>query len=164
MTISYNPEHDINEKWISTVTLWIKTKGEVLIILRYLCAAGQKDYAIFNSFDDLMMLIERLPTGTDVIAIYDHKFPVRGKVDDLLINNALSAINDDEEFLIVATDRNIDDKHRITGADDIGHNTLIDYLDSFSGEMVAVGKCPAYHLNDHDNMISFSKDGIDGPR
>ena len=42
----YDPERDVTPEFVERVAAWIARSGEVLVVLRYLRAAGSKDFAL----------------------------------------------------------------------------------------------------------------------
>jgi hypothetical protein len=159
----YNPNRDITPKFIATVNSWIEASGEVVVILRYLRAAGAKDYALIDSPDRFQRLVEVCPTGTDIVVCRDAQLPLRGRVDDDFIERAKGMIPVGSEYLFVCLKPRGADDPRLFGAFNSGVN-LVEDLEEFRGEEVALGLCPRFMGPDNEGMISASKGGIDGPR
>jgi hypothetical protein len=160
----YNPARDVTSAFLERVSEWIQRSGEVLVILRYLRAAGAKDFALCRTRGDFERLVESVPTGTDIEVFRDPQLPLRGTVDEALIASALIAIPYGEEYLLVTTE--VRPGSNISRFGDIGcsHADLRESLEELMGADVALGACPAYCVPDHEGLISAAKGGIDGPR
>ncbi len=100
----YNPARDVTPAFLERVSGWLQRSGEVLIILRYLRAAGAKDFALCRSLGDFEVLVQSLPAGTDIEVFREPQLRHRGVVDDAFIASALDAIRDDQEYLLVTTE------------------------------------------------------------
>jgi len=57
---TYRSERDISDQYVQTVATWIRDSGEVLIIIRYLRAAGAKDYDFARTEDEFRGVIDTL--------------------------------------------------------------------------------------------------------
>lgn len=44
----YDPDRDITPRFLGIVNGWFDTTPELFVVLRYLRAAGAKDYALFT--------------------------------------------------------------------------------------------------------------------
>src|SRR5690606_34701033 len=100
-TDRYDPDRDITPKFLETVNSWIEASGEVLVILRYLRAAGARDFGLIDSADRFLRLVEVCPRGTDIIVCRDAPLPLRGRVDDDFIARAKDFIPAGGEYLFV---------------------------------------------------------------
>src|SRR5262245_31183819 len=98
---SYRPERDVSEHYLSKVSSWLRVSGEVFVVLRYLRAAGAKEYAFVRSDTELADLIRILPLGTDIIAFHDPQLPMRGVVDAAFIDQATEHLAEWKEYLYV---------------------------------------------------------------
>jgi hypothetical protein len=161
---TYSPERDISDRFLQIVATWIRESGEVLVILRYLRAAGAKDYGFVRTEDEFHGLIDILPVGTDIIVFRNQQLPLRGAVTDDFIASAKSLINDGDEYLYVKMQPLMDDDIRAFGEMGDTHNCMDEDLREHMGEEVAIGHCPPFIDPDNEAMISASKGGIDGPR
>jgi hypothetical protein len=161
-----NPNRDIINEFVETVADWIKTFGEVLVVLRYLHAAGKKDFALCNSEREFRRIIELVPAGTDIIVIRDKQLPLRGMVTRSLIDRALAAIPEGNEYLVVRISGGLPDDPRLSGEMGDTHHDLREDLEreDVFGTNVAIGLCPPFMEADNPGMVSASKGGIDGPR
>ena len=160
----YSPERDVTPAFLDTVGHWIDLSAEVFVVLRYLRAAGAKDYAFVKTRAEFAALVESVPDGTDIIAFRDRQLPFRGKVTAQFIQQAKIHVRDGEEYLLV---RRVPEKAgglRLFGEMGDTHATLVEDLSEEVGEQVALGVCPRFIDPDNDRMISASKGGIDGPR
>jgi hypothetical protein len=162
----YDPNRDISDTFISKVAEWIEESGEVFVALRYLRAAGSKDYALCYSKDDFLQVIQKVGIGTDIIAIQEKQLPLRGIASNALMDAAMANIPDGSEYLIVRTNRKNQDDPRLWGLMGDSHQELQETLkdEDCWGLEVALGILPPFMDADNDKMISASKGGIDGPR
>ncbi len=163
-TDRYEPERDITPHFVETVKGWLTMSSELFIVLRYLRAAGAKDYLFIHNEAEFRQLIDVCPLGTDIIVFRDPQLPNRGTVTPEFIAEMQNRIPDGAEYLIVRMSPEELSGLRITG--DLGdtHADLVEDLSDIQGELVAVGLCPPFMAPDHDGMISVSKGGTDGPR
>lgn len=157
-------EGEVTPNFLETVGQWIDANSEVFVVLRYLRAAGMKDYAFIKSRDEFAVLVERVSVGTDIIVFRDAQLPLRGRVTREFIARAKELIRDGEEYMFVrlAPERRRD--ARLSGTMGERHAELVEDLSEEMGEEVAVGVCPNFINRDNDAMISAAKGGIDGPR
>lgn len=163
MTIRYRPERDITPAFLQRVHGWIRESSEVLVVLRYLCRAGYRDFALIDSVEAFDRLIQVCPRGTDIIVFRDPQLPLRGVADDDLMAAAQGIAAAVHECLLVELGSQQTGDPRLRGTSDSA-NHLMDDLRDLRGEPIAFGPCPAYWEEDNSAMISASKGGIDGPR
>ncbi len=162
----YDPSRDVTEQFISKVVNWIGEAGEVLIVLRYLRAAGAKDYALCRSEHEFRRIIELVRVGTDIVVFRRKQLPIRGICTEALIKRACEEIPEGSEYLVLRTNRKSPDDPRLWGDMGDTHVDLRETLeedDVFKSD-VAIGPLPPFNDNDNPEMISASKGGIDGPR
>jgi len=166
---TYNPERDVTPAFLETVGQWIEesASSDVFVVLRYLRAAGAKDYAFITSRADFAALIASVPDGTDIVVFRDPQLPLRGKVTPEFLARAMNHLSDGEEYMLV---RMSPDSHlpagdlRRFGEMGGSHAELTQVLEDEIDEEIALGICPRFIEADHDRMISASKGGIDGAR
>ncbi len=159
----YNPDRDVTPAYLSTVRQWIAATGEVLVIMRYLCGGGAKDFALVASPESFDHLVDVCPEGTDIIVFRDRQLPLRGIVDDAFVKQIQSLLHDDDEYLFLNMKPEKPNDPRCFGEFDYLVHLKAD-LEEMKGETIAIGKCPDFTGADNDSMISASKGGIDGPR
>ncbi len=163
-TRSYDPKRDISSAFLDRVGDWIDRGGEVLIVLRYLCAAGAKDFTLCGSRAELKALVDWAAVGTDIEVFRDRQLPLRGKVSDQFIATILDAIPLGEEYLVVTLEKHSGrpvSRISLFGND---RKDLVDSIRELMGQEVACGVCPNFIVADHEGLISAAKGGIDGPR
>lgn len=160
----YDPERDITPRFVQAVTGWLAASDELFVVLRYLRAAGAKDYAFIHNETEFRQMIDACPNGTDIIVFRDRQLPIRGTVTPELIAEAKHQIPDGAEYLVVCS---LPEKHgdlRLSGEMGDTHATLIEDLSDIDGKPAAVGLSPRFIEADNEAMLSASKGGIDGPR
>lgn len=160
---SYRADRDVTPAFLDIVRAWIDDSGEVLVVMRYLCSAGAKDFALITSAAEFDCLLAICPVGTDIIVFREPQLPLRGIVDTALISRIHDMLKDEEEYLIVDKTEIRTDDPRLRARFD-STESLIDDLENLRGRDIAAGPCPAFWKVDSDVMISASKGGIDGPR
>jgi hypothetical protein len=166
---AYKPERDVTPAFLETVGQWIEASpdSEVFVVLRYLRAAGAKDYSFIRSRADFSSLIASVPDGTDIVVFRNLQLPLRGHVTPQFITRAMAQVPDGEEYMFV---RMVPQSHQPAGDlrrfGEMGdsHVELARDWEDETGEEVAFGPCPRFIDADHDRMISASKGGIDGAR
>ena len=161
---THNSDRYVSAAYIDRVSEWIRRIGEVFIILRYLRAAGAKDFAFCRSQDDFESLVQSVPTGTDIEVFRDLQLPLRGVVDDAFMAAALGAITDGKEYLLVSVATRPGSIISVFGKTGDSNVELLESLKGLRTTEVAVGACPAFNVEDHDGLITAAKGGIDGPR
>ena len=160
----YNQERDVTPKFLETVGRWIDVSSEVFGVLRYLRAAGAKDYVFIKSRDEFTALVECVSVGTDIIVFRDPQLPLRGRVTPEFINRAKELIRDGEEYMFVKLVPERREDLTLFGEMGETHAELVEDLSDEMGEEVAVGLCPNFWDRDNDGIVSAAKGGIDGPR
>lgn len=162
--MSHNPDRDVRPAFLATVHEWIAAYGEVFVFLRYLAAAGAKDYAFCTSFPQFEALVDVVPVGTDIEVFRGRQLPHRGAVTDAFTATALATIADGEEFLLVSMETSAGSSISSRSASGDSHEHLREVLSEFRGKNVALGLYPRFWESDSDTLISAAKGGIDGPR
>lgn len=160
----HHPERDITPEFVAHVAEWITNSGEVLVVLRYLRAAGAKDFALCRTTPDFELLLKNAPIGTDIVVFRDPQLPIRGVINEAFASRILESIHDGEEYLIVTISTGqgtvLCENYRLGDQ----HADLREVMNDLRGKQVAIGRCPAFWHSDSDTLISASKGGIDGPR
>jgi hypothetical protein len=134
------------------------------VILRYLRAGGQKDFALCKTLDAFRAIIAFVPNGTDIEVFRLLQLPIRGRVTEGFIEDVLNAIPEGAEYLAIAIETR--GTTGISCDSDIGnsHSELRGWLLDQRAQEVAVGACPDFIAPDGDDLISAAKGGVDGPR
>lgn len=160
----HNPDRDVTPAFISGVEAWLASAGEVFVILRYLHAAGAKDYAFCRTVQEFRSLVNAAPRGADIEVFRQPQLSFRGIVTDAFIADALRLIPDGVEFMLVTLQREPCSVLSMYGTFGDHHQDLRESLESLVGQEVALGLCPDFCAADGPDLISASKGGIDGPR
>jgi len=152
--------------FLHTLESWLRSQGEILVLIRYAYAAGSTDFELFTSFESLAERIRALPSRTCVIAFRQPQLPIRGVVDESFIARCLSSIPDGSEYLLVEMVRRVYGRmswfHHNEGT---SHGELRGELEESRGVQVAVGLAPP-SWKDSDDVISAyvpDEDGIARP-
>ena len=94
----------VKEAWFAgTLQRWLIDQRELLVMLRYPNAGGVRDYELHSSLASITERLSAVPAQTSVIVFREPQLPIRGIVDSLLIDQALAAIPEGTEFLLVET-------------------------------------------------------------
>jgi hypothetical protein len=140
--------------FLGTLEKWLQSRPEVLVLIRYSHAAGNRDFEFFLSFQDLSDRLCQLPPLTCVTAFRSPQLPLRGIVDDNFIAKCLAGIPDGSEYLVVETVRRAYGTgswfHHGAG---VSHAELRGNLEESRGVTVAAGLYPPW-LEDTDDVIS----------
>ncbi len=160
----YDPARELTPDFIARVRSWIAATGEVFIVLRYLRAAGGKDYVLCRSSEGFDALVAPLLIGTDIIVFQQPQLPIRGISSPEFIAHCIAQIPDDADYVVARMHRPDQSQFYVSGRLGSGHDSLREDLADFCDQSIAVGLCPDFNVPDNDRMISASKGGIDGPR
>lgn len=139
--------------FLSEVEGMVKASGEILVGLRYSRAAGQRNIMLFHSFLSFQEHLATLPPPT-LVEVYRHyDLPLRGLINDALIQ-AASALLGEAEYLIVYLQPRDDwrqAEHYDRGAgwrgsfqNDEGQGKLGEDLRDTLGEQAAIGVYPKW--------------------
>lgn len=161
---TYTPAREVTPAFLQCVQSWVEQDGEVLVLLRYLRAAGSRDWALCRTWAHFETIVNWAPRGTDIMVFRDAQLPFRGVVDDVFIASVLAGLPDREEYVLIAAEHDSQRGISTFSTEPDHHDDLRDYLDDRRGVEVAVGLAPDYTAPDHDGLISAAKDGVDGPR
>ena len=145
---------------LATLENWVRSRPEILVLVRYSRAAGAKDFEFFSSFPALAERIRRLPPETNIIAFREPQLPLRKVVDNPFIASCLEAIPDGTEFVVAElAPSKAGGRFRWTAGE--SHDELRDALADFRGVKVAVGPYPPW-LSDSDEVVSAVAPNGDG--
>lgn len=143
-----------DKEFLRTVNDWLHGQTEVLALIRYSHAAGNKSFEFFTSFERLRERLGELTAETSVTVFREHQLPLRGCVDDEFIGKCLNSVQAGSEFLVVGTAARTAGNqlwfHHEAGE---SHEELREVLEELRGEPVAVGAYPPW-LEDSLNVIS----------
>jgi hypothetical protein len=143
-----------DKEFLRTVNDWLNIQLEVLVLIRYSRAAGNKSFEFVASFESLRERLKELAPATCVTVFRERQLPLRGCVDDEFIGKCLNSVQDGSEFLVVETAlrraRNQSWFHHEAGE---SREELREVLEGLRGEPVAVGEYPPW-LEDGLNVVS----------
>jgi hypothetical protein len=132
-------------EFLATLARWFETEPELLVLFRFRAAAGARDYELYSSLSSLTAKIRGLRPGTAVTVFRERHLPIRGIVDDALLNRCVEAIPAGAEYLLVETTASVAGSltwfHHGTGE---SHAELREDLESSRGKPVAVGVHPVW--------------------
>jgi hypothetical protein len=133
---------------------WLRARPEILVLIRYSHAAGNKDFELFSSFAALSNRIRQLPPSTSIVAFRTPQLPLRGVVTESFVASCTNHIPDGSEFLVLETTRRTYGEeswfHWKAGE---SHAELREALEDSRNVPVAVGLYPPW-LMDTDDVIS----------
>jgi len=140
--------------FLGVLESWLRSRPEILVLIRFSRAAGNKDFEFFFSYDSLSARLSRLPPSTSVIAFREPQLPLRGVVDANFISICLDAFPENTEYLILETSRRQDGGNSISDwVAGETHLELRSALEALTGRPVAVGPYPPW-LYDTAKVIS----------
>ena len=143
-----------DRQFLKTIEQWLQSQSEILVLIRYSRAGGNKSFELFTSFAVLDERLRELPPESCVIAFRTPQLPLRGVVDDEFVASCLRSMDDGSEFLVTETVRTSAGRaswfHHEAGE---SHKELREALEDSRGKHVAVGKYPDW-LNDSPDVIS----------
>lgn len=151
-----------DKAFLNSLESWLNGCDEVLILIRYSHAAGNKDFEFHTSFSSLLERLRQLPPETCVTAFRTPQLQLRGIVDDEFIRKCLSTLQDGEEFAVVETARTAAGPHSwFDFSAGTSHEELREVLESKRGKLVAAGEYPPW-LEDSSDVISAFVPAQDG--
>jgi hypothetical protein len=149
-------------RFLGTLESWLNSLPEILVLIRYSAAAGNKDFGLFSSFGVLSGRIRQLPPSTSIVAFRQPQLPLRGLVDEGFIASCLSFIPDGSEFLVLeATRRAYGERSWVHWDAGESHAELREALEDSLGTPVAVGPYPPW-LEDTGDVVSAIVPDVNG--
>jgi len=143
-----------DKKFLKLLDEWLRGQSEIMILVRYSRAAGNKSFEFFTSFASLRGRLTKLKAETSVTAFRRPQLALRGRVDDEFIGKCLSVIPAGSEFLVLETDPRLATQqwlfHHEAGE---SLDELRQVLEEWRGRLVAVGEYPRA-LSDSPDVIS----------
>jgi hypothetical protein len=151
-----------DKEFLKTLEDWLYGQSEIMILIRYSHAAGNKSFEFFTSFAALSDRLHQLRPQDRITAFRRPQLPLRGVVDDAFVNECLRIIPDGSEFVLVETVRRTAGRYSWFH-DEAGttHEELRESLEASRGSPVAVGEYPPW-LEDSPDLISAYVPGEDG--
>lgn len=140
--------------FLAPLEQWLKSQGEILVLIRYAYAGGSKSFEFFSSFEALSERLKSLPAQTSVIVFRQPQLLLRGTVDDAFIEACLDYLPDGSEYLVTElTPRVYGRVSWLHYGDGESHSELREELEDLRGISVAAGLYPPW-LVDTDDVIS----------
>ena len=150
------------EEFLKTVEDWLRSQGEVLILICYSRAAGAKEFEFYTSFAALQKTLHKLQAETCVKVFRNPQLPLRGIVDDEFIGKCLDSVPDGSEYAVVETvSTRMGQYSSFNYSAGVSHDALRESLESSRGKPVAVGEYPPW-LEDSPDVISGYVPAEDG--
>jgi hypothetical protein len=140
--------------FLARTARWLAERHEVLALIRYSRAAGAKDFEFFDSVEAFQARLRDLPPQTCVTVFGERQLPLRGRVNDDFIQQALALIPDGTEFALVGLERVRHGEsawYPMTAGETSVE--LCEELREWCGRLVAVGPYPPW-LADGDEVVS----------
>jgi len=150
---SYYPS--VRDKgFLDTVNTWLDSRKELLVLIRFSRAAGQREFEFFSSLEAFLNRLQELPPLACITVFGQPQLPIRGVVDDTFIANCLSNFIDGSEYLIVETERQtagpVSWFHHGSG---LSRGSLREDLEESRGVPIAFGPYPPW-LKDGPDVVS----------
>lgn len=137
--------------------------GEIACVIRFSHAAGNRSFEFFENINSFKNRLLDLPPKTSVVLFHEKQFPIRGVVDEALLNRAIVTLPDGEYWTLtrtsLITEGNQSWYHVIDG------NSLAELENElrdswFWGHPVALGPEPDWHdLERTEEAIVPSENG-----
>ncbi len=143
-----------DKQFLETLEGWLRSQSEIMILVRYSRAAGNKSFEFFTSFEALRGRLAQLKAETSVTAFRTPQLPLRGRVDDEFIGRCLSRIPAGSEFLVLELDPRMATQQCLL-RHEAGESPdeLKQVLEGLRGRLVAVGEYPPW-LKESPDVIS----------
>jgi hypothetical protein len=137
-----------------TLAQWLSAEPELLVMLRYPNAGGNRDYELHSSSESILARLADVPAQTSVIAFRKSQLRLRGVVTPNFIDPWRSSIADGVEFLLVETTlTNYGRMSWYRNASGTRHSELREELEASLGRPVMLGEYPPW-LEDGPDVIS----------
>jgi len=143
-----------DKNFLESLEHWLREQSEIMILVRYSRAAGNKSFEFFTSFTALRDRLAKLKAETNVTAFRKPQLPLRGYVDDEFIAKCVGSIPERSEFLVLETDPRMATQQWLYHHE-AGESTeeLKHALEELRGRLVAVGQYPRW-LKDSADVVS----------
>jgi len=142
------------EEFIKTVEDWLRSQGEVLILIRYSRVAGKKEFEFYTSFAALQDRLRQLHAETCVTVFRSPQLQLRGIVDDEFMGKCLNSVPDGSEYAVVEmVPTRMGQYSSFNFSAGVSHDELRESLESSRGKAVAVGEYPPWQ-EDSPEVIS----------
>jgi hypothetical protein len=133
------------KEFLQTLERWIDSQREVLVLIRYSRAAGDRSFEFYTSFASLQDRLRRLQAETCVTVFRNPQLQLRGIVDDEFIGQCLSTMVEGSEFAVVETVLTRTGQHAFFNyAAGESRDELRKDLEEMKGKSVAVGPYPPW--------------------
>jgi hypothetical protein len=140
-----------DKKFLKSLEHWLSDASEIMILVRYSRAAGNKSFEFFKSVPTVKARLAQLKPQTNVIAFRKPQLPLRGRVDDEFIGKCLSFIPEGSEFVVLENDPRMAMAQCLSGHEaGESHAELQEALESLRGRLVSVGEYPPWSQKSPD--------------
>jgi hypothetical protein len=124
---------------------WIARRHEVLAVIRYAAAGGAKSFEFFDSFEVFRARLNESPPKTCIVVFGERQLPLRGRVDNHFIEQALSLVPDGAEFVVAGLElMHVGKAAWFPDYAGETHVELREALEGMLGELAAVGPYPPF--------------------
>jgi hypothetical protein len=145
-----------HRRFLKTLEDWMRGQSEIMILVRYSRAGGNKSFEFFNSFAALSERLARLKAETSVTAFREPQLPLRGRIDDEFVGKCLSLIPAGSEFLVLETDPRLAAQQWFSRHESgASREELRQVLEELRGRLVAVGEYPPWLKNSADVISAY---------
>jgi hypothetical protein len=144
------------EEFLKTLENWLRSQTEVLVLIRYSRAAGDKAFEFHTSFAALRERLRQLPIEACVTVFRNPQLQLRGIVDDEFIGECLSGVPDGSEYAVVETVSTRAGRHssfNYTAGQ--SHDELRADLEDMRGRPVAAGEYPPWEEDSPDVISGY---------
>lgn len=144
------------EEFLKTLEIWLERQSEVLILIRYSRAAGNKNFEFHRSLASLLERLHELPPETCVTVFRTPQLQLRGVVDDEFISKCLSSLPVGSEYVVVDPAPSM--FGRCSSSDfsaGVSHHELREDLEGRKGKPVAFGQYPRWQEDTSDVISGY---------
>jgi hypothetical protein len=154
-----NPLSVGDERFLKRLDEWLRGQAEILVLIRFSRAAGNKSFEFITSLEELSERVPKLGPQTCITAFRRPQLPIRGVVDEEFVRSCLIQIPDGSEFLVVETMPRTAGRaswyRREAGT---SHLELQAALEDSFGVHVAVGQYPPWREDSPDVISGYVPD------
>jgi hypothetical protein len=157
----HRPDGDIfigDGRFVALARRWIAEQGEILGLFRYSRTGGGKDFCFFREPEGFTAKLARLPPNTSVILFRRPQLALRGRIDESIIDEAVSLMVDDAEIIAVVLNEQECDRAVLREETKEEFRTA---LREHGGQLAAIGSYPPW-LRDSEDVIEALVPGPDG--
>lgn len=146
----------------SAIAVWLDQHGEVLVLVRLSRAAGNKDWYLLHSLDDLATVITRCRPSDCLTAFAGLYLPHRGRASEQLLASALDLVMSVEESVFGEQQPGDPELLGAIEAEQGDQAWVADWFEERRGRPVAFGEYPPFLSDDTTIAVDGIVPNVDG--